>query len=67
MLNTVVSLAIFTLLFTAIYKVLPDIAIPSRDLVLSAFVTAVLFTIRKSLIGILVARRPVRPMARPAR
>ena len=34
---------------------------------LSAFVTAVLFTIGKSLIGILVARRPVRPMARPAR
>jgi membrane protein len=28
---TVVSLAIFTLLFTAIYKVLPDTAIPSRD------------------------------------
>ena len=33
-LNTVVSLAIFTLLFAAIYKVLPDTAIPWRDLAL---------------------------------
>jgi membrane protein len=55
-LNTVVSLAIFTLLFTAIYKVLPDTAIPWRDLVLCAFVTAVLFAIGKSLIGIYLGR-----------
>ena len=55
-LNTVVSLAIFTLLFTANYKVLPDTAIPWRDLVLGAFVTAVLFTIGKSLIGIYLGR-----------
>jgi hypothetical protein len=55
-LNTVVSLAIFTLLFTAIYKVLPDTPIPWRDLVLGAFVTAVLFAIGKSLIGIYLGR-----------
>jgi membrane protein len=55
-LNTVVSLAIFTLLFTAIYKVLPDTAIPGHDLVLGAFVTAVLFIIGKSLIGIYLGR-----------
>jgi membrane protein len=55
-LNTVVSLAIFTLLFTAIYKVLPDTTIPWRDLVLGAFVTAVLFAIGKSLIGIYLGR-----------
>jgi YihY family inner membrane protein len=55
-LNTVVSLAIFTLLFTAIYKVLPDTAIAWRDLVLGAFVTAILFTIGKSLIGIYLGR-----------
>jgi membrane protein len=55
-LNTVVSLAIFTLLFTAIYKVLPDTAIPWRDLVLGAFVTAVLFAIGKSVIGIYLGR-----------
>jgi hypothetical protein len=55
-LNTGVSLAIFTLLFTAIYKVLPDTAIHRRDLVLGAFVTAVLFTVGKSLIGIYLGR-----------
>jgi membrane protein len=55
-LNTVVSLAIFTLLFTAIYKVLPDTAIPWRELVLGAFVTAVLFAVGKSLIGVYLGR-----------
>jgi membrane protein len=55
-LNAVVSLAIFTLLFTAIYKVLPDTPIPWRDLMRGAFVTAVLFTIGKSLIGIYLGR-----------
>jgi membrane protein len=45
-------MAIFTLLFTAIYKVLPDPAISWRELVLGAFVTAALFTIGKSLITI---------------
>jgi membrane protein len=55
-LNTVVSLAIFTLLFTAIYKVLPDTSIPRRDLVMGAFVTAMLFTIGKALIGIYLGR-----------
>ena len=55
-LNTVVSLAIFTLLFAAIYKVLPDTSIPRHDLVLGAFVTAVLFTIGKALIGIYLGR-----------
>jgi membrane protein len=66
LLNTVVSLAVFMLLFTAIYKVLPDAAIPWRDLVLGAFVTAVLFTIGKSLIGIYLGPpHRVRPTARP--
>jgi membrane protein len=55
-LNTVVSLAIFTILFMAIYKVLPDTAIPWRNLALGAFVTAVLFTVGKSLIGIYLGR-----------
>lgn len=50
-LNTVVSLAIFTLLFAAIYKVLPDTTIYWRHLLLGAFVTAALFTVGKSVIG----------------
>jgi membrane protein len=50
-LNTAVSLGIFTLLFAAIYRVLPDTTIHWRHLVLGAFVTALLFTVGKSLIG----------------
>jgi membrane protein len=45
-----VSLVIFTLLFISIQKVLRDTAIPGRNLVLGAFVTAVLLAIGKSLI-----------------
>jgi membrane protein len=56
LLNTVVSLAIFTVLFMAIYKVLPDTGIPWRNLALGAFVTAVLFAVGKSLIGIYLGR-----------
>ncbi|XUJ37317.1 YihY/virulence factor BrkB family protein [Bradyrhizobium japonicum] len=44
------------MLFTAIYKVLPDTAIPWRELVLGAFVTAVLFAVGKSLIGVYLGR-----------
>jgi membrane protein len=46
-----VSLAIFTLLVAAIYKVLPDTTIYWRHLLLGAFVTAALFTVGKSVIG----------------
>jgi membrane protein len=55
-LNTGVSLAVFTLLFAAIYKVLPDTAISWCDLVLGAFVTAALFAVGKSLIGVYLGR-----------
>lgn len=49
--NTIVSIALFTLLFAAIFKVLPDTPIARRAVIIGAFVTAVLFTIGKSLIG----------------
>ena len=51
LLNFFVSLALLSLLFAAIYKVLPDTPIRWRDVVLGGVVTAVLFTIGKSLIG----------------
>ena len=67
-LNTVVSLAIFTLLFSEIYRVLPDATISWRHLVLGIFVTALLFVVGKSLIGCTsVARRRVRSTARRVR
>ena len=50
-LNTLVSLALFTLLFGAIYSVLPDTSIAWRDVATGGFVTAAFFTAGKSLIG----------------
>jgi len=50
-LNTILSLALFTILFGAIYKVLPDTPLSWREVAMGAFITAVLFTIGKSLIG----------------
>src|SRR4051812_18158697 len=49
--NFVVSLALISVLFAAIYKVLPDRPIAWRDVITGAIVTALLFTIGKSLIG----------------
>lgn len=50
-LNTVVSLALFSVLFGAIFKVLPDTELRWRDVGVGAIVTAVLFVFGKSLIG----------------
>lgn len=50
-LNVVVSLAVITLLFAMIYKVLPDVRLAWADVWIAALVTAGLFTIGKLLIG----------------
>jgi membrane protein len=50
-LNTLISLGLFTLLFAAIYKVLPDTPVSWREVGIGALTTAILFTIGKSLIG----------------
>jgi membrane protein len=50
-LNVVVSLVLISFLFAAIYKVLPDRGLTWRDVAIGAVVTAVLFTIGKSLIS----------------
>lgn len=49
--NTLVSLLLFGLLFAAIFKVLPDTSVAWRDVWIGAFATAFLFTIGKSAIG----------------
>lgn len=51
LLQAVVSVGVITLLFAAIYKVLPDAKIEWRDVWVGAFVTAVLFEIGKWGIG----------------
>ncbi|MFW6097894.1 MAG: YihY/virulence factor BrkB family protein, partial [Chloroflexota bacterium] len=50
--NILLSLALTTLLFAAIFKVLPRVHIAWRDVWIGAFVTAVLFVIGKELIGL---------------
>src|SRR5512133_930746 len=49
--NVVISLALISLLFAAVFKVLPDRPLKWRDVIIGAVVTAILFTIGKSLIG----------------
>jgi len=51
LLNTVVSLVLISVLFASIYKILPDRRLEWRGVAVGAVVTALLFTIGKSLIG----------------
>jgi membrane protein len=52
--NVVVSLAVISALFAMIYKVLPDVKLAWSDVVVGALVTAGLFTIGKSVIGLYI-------------
>jgi membrane protein len=58
-LNVVVSLMLISFLFAAIYKVLPDRDLEWGDVVVGAIVTAVLFTLGKSLISWYIGSRAV--------
>ncbi len=49
------SLLVVTLLFAAIFKILPDVLLSWRDVLLGAFITALLFTVGRSLISIYLA------------
>jgi membrane protein len=53
-LNVIVSLLVITLLFAMIYKVLPDVKLDWSDVWVGAIVTAGLFTLGKSLIGLYI-------------
>jgi membrane protein len=59
MINLVVSVGAITVLFALIYKFLPDADIAWRDVWLGAFVTAVLFSIGKLLIGLYLGNSAV--------
>jgi membrane protein len=52
LLNSTISLVLISALFAAIYKILPDKPIAWRDVAVGSVVTAILFTIGKSLIGL---------------
>jgi len=58
-LNFVISLALISVLFAAIYKVLPDVSLSWRDVLVGAVATAVLFNIGKFLIGLYLAHSAV--------
>lgn len=49
--NLVISLTLISLLFGAIYKVLPDRTLAWHDVRFGAIITAVLFTVGKTLVG----------------
>lgn len=53
--EVVVSLTVITLLFASMFKILPDVVVTVRDVLLGAFVTALLFTLGRSLIAIYIA------------
>jgi membrane protein len=54
--DLLISTAIITVLFAAIFKVLPDVEIGWRDVWLGGFVTAVLFQIGKYALGVYFAK-----------
>ncbi len=51
----IVSLAVVTLLFAMIFRILPDVILGWRDVLVGAFVTALLFTVGRSLIAMYLA------------
>ena len=59
MINLIISIGVITVLFALIYKFLPDAEIAWRDVWLGAFVTAVLFSLGKLLIGIYLGNSAV--------
>ncbi|STX50094.1 ribonuclease BN [Legionella busanensis] len=65
-LNFAISLAVITLLFAMIFKILPDVELTLRDVIWGAFWTAVLFTIGKTLLGIYLGQSHVANAFGPA-
>jgi membrane protein len=50
-----ISLTVITLLFAAIFKILPDVVLRWRDVLAGALITAILFTVGRSLIAMYLA------------
>lgn len=55
-LNALIPLALITALFAMIYRFLPDIRLQWRDVWIGALITAVLFTIGKTALGLYLGR-----------
>jgi len=59
MLHLIISLGLITFLFAMIFKFIPDVEIRWRNVWLGAAITAILFTIGKTLIGIYLGQAEV--------
>jgi membrane protein len=59
LINLAISIAVITVLFALIYKYLPDAKIGWRDVWFGAFVTAILFSLGKTLIGLYLGSRTI--------
>ena len=59
LLNSILSLAVITLLFGMMFKILPDANIAWRDVWVGAFLTALLFTLGKFALGFYLGRSGV--------
>jgi membrane protein len=57
--NTGISITIVALIFAMIFKYLPDAKIKWRDVWMGAFVTTILFTLGKFLIGFYLSQSPI--------
>jgi membrane protein len=57
--NALLSLAVITALFALIFKVVPDVDVTWRDVGVGAAVTALLFTIGKTLLGLYLGKSGV--------
>ena len=58
-LNVIITLAVMTLLFGLIYRLLPDVRLAWRDVWIGAFVTSALFSIGKFVIGLYLGHSSV--------
>jgi membrane protein len=58
-LNFLISFGVITLLFAMIYKFLPDVKITWNDVGIGAAITALLFTVGKSVLGLYLANSSV--------
>jgi membrane protein len=59
LLNLIISIGVITVLFAMIFKYLPDVEIPWRHVWLGAFVTSILFSVGKLLIGLYLGNSAV--------
>lgn len=54
LINNIIAFCVISFLFSVIYKMLPDVKIKWKDIMPGAFVTAILFTFGKYIIGVYI-------------